>query len=134
MDESLLQKIHALISPGVGSLAFMGNLGGAGAVGNAMRAGSAGDGSIVNDPATLARIGGYTAPPQTPNEQSKGDLYAPVRAEGINRLRTQFGQEDAPAWQNANGWDAQNIASLVPRQASGPDVINQLMNYFHKKD
>jgi hypothetical protein len=53
----------------------------------------------------------------------KGDKYAPVRAEGVARLRTKFGQEDAPKWSKAEGDDARLTAGLVRKQPAfaGPD-------------
>jgi hypothetical protein len=52
----------------------------------------------------------------------KGDKYAPVRAEGINRLRTQSQQADAPAWRQAQGDEAQDINYIVRGRADGGGV------------
>ena len=46
----------------------------------------------------------------------KGDKYAPVRSEGMARLKTKFAQEDAPKWIGAEGDDARVTAGLVRKR------------------
>lgn len=71
--------------------------------------------------------------PQEPNEAPKQDAYAPVRDEGLNRLRTQFGQQDAPNWQAAAGMDANNISGLVRRNpVDDQETINRLLEMLQR--